>query len=139
MICAGMFQELDFCLITSSKNSLSGIRKSRPMPQDFLSVPLFSLNVTNLPIYFERTRGDFIILSHSRLLAMTDARSCLERPVSLSSWSTNIVAGRSLQRLPHFGSQRSSWKTVSFLLLQQWVINLSLRIWRLFEIGGRSP
>ena len=33
------------------------------------------------------THTDFIGLSHSCLLAMTDARSCLERPLScLSSW-----------------------------------------------------
>ena len=70
---------------------------------------------------------------------MTDARSCLERPVSLSSWSINIVAGRSLERLPRFESQRSGWETVSFFLLQQWAINFSRRIWRLVEIGGRSP
>ena len=60
-------------------------------------------------IYFGRTRTDFISLSHSRLLAMTDARSCLERPVSFSSWSINVVAGRPqtrpLERLPCFGSQ----------------------------------
>ena len=41
-----------------------------------------------LSIYlFCCTRIDFIGLSHSCLLAITDARSCLERPLShLSSW-----------------------------------------------------
>ena len=134
-----MSQELDFCLITSSKYNWSEIHISRPTHLDSYFVPLFSLNVTNLSFYFGRTRSDFISLSHFRLLAMTDARSCLERPVSLSSWSINIVAGRSLERLPRFGSQRSSWETVSFLFLQQWAINLSRRIWRLVEIGARSP
>ena len=80
----------------------------------------------------------FISLSHSLLLAMTDARSCLERPVSLSGWSINVDAGCPLERLPWFGSNRSSWETVSFLLLQQWPLNCSRRIWRLVEIGGSS-
>ena len=44
---------------------------------------------------------------------MKGARSCLERPVSLSSWSINVVAGHPVERLPCFGSQRSSWETVS--------------------------
>ena len=56
-------------------------------------------------IYFGPTRTGFISLSYSRLLALTDARSCLERPVSLSSWSINVVAWRPLERLPCFGSE----------------------------------
>lgn len=43
-----------------------------------------------LSISFGRTRTDCISLSHSRLLTMTDARSFLETPVSLSSWSIKI-------------------------------------------------
>ena len=57
---------------------------------------------------------------NSRLLAMTDARSRLERPLSLASWSINVVFGRPLERLLCFGSQSISWETVSFLLLEQW-------------------
>ena len=36
-------------------------------------------------IYFGRTHTDLISLSHSRLLTMTDGRSCLIRPVSPES------------------------------------------------------
>ena len=36
-----------------------------------------------------------ISLCYSRLLAMTDGRSCHVRPVSLPSWSINVAAGRS--------------------------------------------
>lgn len=51
-------------------------------------------------IYFGRTRTDFLSLSRSRILAITDARSYLERPVSFSSWSINVVAGRPHTRPP---------------------------------------
>ena len=74
---------------------------------------MFVTSLLNLSIYFGCTHADFISLSHSRLLAMTGVRSCLERPVPLSSWSITVVAGRPLERLPCFGSQRSSWETVS--------------------------
>ena len=74
---------------------------------------MFVTSLLNLSIYFGCTHADFISLSHSRLLAMTGARSCLERPVPLSSWLITVVAGRPLERLPCFGSQRSSWETVS--------------------------
>ena len=74
-----------------------------------------------------------ISLSYSRLLAMTDARSFLVRPVSLSNWSINVVAGRPLERLQSFLSQRRSWQIVSFLLLQKWPLNCSEHIWRLVE------
>ena len=92
----------------------------------------------HVSIYFGHTRTDFISLSHSRVLAMTDARSCLERPLSLSSWSINVVSGRPLERLLCFGSQSVSWETVSFLLLQQWPLNYRRRFWRLIETGGKS-
>ena len=75
---------------------------------DFLE-RLWDNCIKSKSIYFGRTRTDFISLSHSSLLALTDARSCLERPVSFSSWSINVVAERSqtrpLERLPCFGSQ----------------------------------
>ena len=74
---------------------------------------MFVTLLLNLSIYFGCTRTDFISVSHSCLLAMTGARSCLERQVPLSSWSINVVAGRPLERLPCFGSQRSSLETVS--------------------------
>ena len=74
---------------------------------------MFVTLLLNLSIYFGCTRTDFISLSHSRLLAMTGARSSLERPMPLSSWSVNVVAGRPLERLPCFGSQRSSLETMS--------------------------
>ena len=45
------------------------------------------------------TRTNFISRARFRLLAMTDARSCLIRPVSLLSLSMNVVAGRPLGRL----------------------------------------
>ena len=76
-----------------------------------------------LSIYFGHSRTDLRSLPHSCLLAMTGARSCLERLVSLSSRSMNIVAGCPLEYLPCFGSQ--SWETVSFLVLQQWPLNCS--------------
>ena len=41
--------------------------------------------------------------------------SCLERPVVSSSWSTDVVAGRSLEHLPGFGSQRSNWETEAII------------------------
>lgn len=74
-----------------------------------------------LSIYFGHSRTDLRSLSHSRMLAMTDARSCLERLVSLSSRSMNVVAGCPLECLPCLGSQ--SWETVSFLV--QWPLNCS--------------
>ena len=86
-----------------------------------------------------RARTNFISLSHSRLLAMTNTRSCLVRLVSLSSWSMSVVAGRPLERLPCFDSQGSSWPTVFFLFFHQWPLNYSRRIWRLVEVGGRAP
>ena len=95
-----------------------------------------------MSIYFGCTRADFTNLSHSRLLAMTDARSCLERLVSLSRLVNKhcwLLLGAPFECLPCFGSQRSSWETVSFLLLQQWPLNCSQHIWRLAEIGGRIP
>ena len=76
-----------------------------------------------LSIYFGHSRTDLRSLPHSCLLAMTGARSCLERLLSLSSQSMNIVAGCPLEYLPCFGSQ--SWETVSFLVLQQWPLNCS--------------
>ena len=74
-------------------------------------------------IYFGHSRTDLRSLPHSCLLAMTGARSCLERLLSLSSRSMNIVAGCPLEYLPCFGSQ--SWETVSFLVVQQWPLNCS--------------
>ena len=90
-------------------------------------------------IYFGRTCTDLVSLSHFPLSAMTAGCSCLERPVSSSSWSTNVVAGRPLERLPSFWSQRRSWEKISFLLLQQWPLNCSRCIWRLVEIGAEGP
>ena len=52
--------------------------------------------VTNLSLSISGAPALILCLSHSSLLAMTDARSCLERPVSFSSWSINVVAGRPL-------------------------------------------
>ena len=92
-----------------------------------------------LSVSIGRARSNFISLSHSRLLAMTNARFCLVRPVSLSNWLMSVVAGRLLKSLPCFDSQRSSWQTVLFLLLHQWPLNYSRRIWRLVEIGGKAP
>ena len=69
-----------------------------------------------MSIYFGCTRADFTNLSHSRLLAMTDARSCLERLVSLSRLVNKhcwLLLGAPFECLPCFGSQRSSWETVS--------------------------
>ena len=70
-----------------------------------------------LSIYFRCTRTDFINLSHSRLLAMIDARSCLKRLVSLSRLVNKccwLLLGAPFECLQCFGSQRSSWETVSF-------------------------
>ena len=44
-----------------------------------------------LSIYFGRTRTNLVSFSHSALSAMTAGSSCLGRPVSSSSWSTNVV------------------------------------------------
>ena len=66
------------------------------------------------PLYLFRAHPHS--LSHSLLLTITDARSCFERSLSLSSWSINVVAGRPLERLPCFGSQGIIWKTVSLSL-----------------------
>ena len=86
-----------------------------------------------------RTRTHLISLPYSRLLATTNGRSYLVRPVSLSSWLINVVAGPPLENLT-FLAQGSSWeKTVSFLLLQQRPLNYIRRIWKLVETGGRSP
>ena len=61
----------------------------------------------------------------------------------LSIWSSNVVAGRSLERLSCFGSKRSSWETVScYLLLQQWVLNCTRSIWDLLQLEAgprRTP
>ena len=97
--------------------------------------------LNNQSIYFGCTYTDLVSLSLAPLSAMTAGSSCLKRLVSSSacSWSTNVVAGRPFERLPCFGSQRSSWKTISFLLLQQWPLNCRQHIWRLVEIGGSSP
>ena len=46
--------------------------------------------------------------------------------VSRPNWSINVVARHPLGCLPCFGSQRSGWETVSFLLLQQWPLNCTL-------------
>ena len=46
--------------------------------------------------------------------------------VSHPNWSINVVARHPLGCLPCFGSQRSGWETVSFLLLQQWPLNCTL-------------
>ena len=74
-------------------------------------------------IYFGHSHTDLRSVPHSCLLAMTGARSCPERLVSLPSRSMNIVAGCPLEYLPCFDSQ--SWETVSFLVLQQWPLNCS--------------
>ena len=79
-----------------------------------------------------------ISLSHSRLLATTDGRSYLIRPLSLCSWSMNVVAWlmtllsvcRVLVPKELLGKQYHSC-----LSNAQW----PLRIWRRLEIGGRSP
>ena len=87
-----------------------------------------------------RTRTHLISLPYSRLLATTNGRSYLVRPVSLSSWLINVVAGPPLENLSFLVSQGSSWeKTVSFLLLQQRPLNFIRRIWKLVETEGRSP
>ena len=87
-----------------------------------------------------RTRTHLISLPYSRLLATTNGRSYLVRPVSLSSWLINVVAGPPLENLSFLVGQRSSWeKTVSFLLLQQRPLNFIRRIWKLVETEGRSP
>ena len=57
--------------------------------------------VTNLSLSISGAPALILCLSHSSLLAMTDGRSCPERPVSFSSWSINVVAGRPLERLPY--------------------------------------
>lgn len=49
----------------------------------------------------------------------------------------NVVAGRPNERLPCFGSQRSSWGTVSFFLLQQWPPKCSRRI-QTMALGVRA-
>ena len=46
--------------------------------------------------------------------------------MSRPNWSINVVARHPLGCLPCFGSQRSGWETVSFLLLQQWPLNCTL-------------
>ena len=56
----------------------------------------------DLSIHFGHTRTDFISLSNSRLLAMTDARPCLERSVSLSSLSTML-----------FNDFRPGWSSIT--------------------------
>ena len=78
-------------------------------------------------------------LSHSPLSAMTAGSSCLKRPISSSSWSTNVVSGRPLERLPYFGNQRSSWETISFLLLQKWPLNCSWHSWKPVENWSQVP
>ena len=81
-----------------------------------------------------------ISLPYSRLLPTINGRSYLVRPVSLSSWLINVVAGPPLENLPFVVAQGSSReKTVSFLLLQQRPLNCIRRIWKLVETGGRSP
>ena len=86
-----------------------------------------------------RTRTHLISLPYSRLLATTSGRSYLVRPVSLSSWLLNVVAGLPLENLSFLVVQGSSWaKTVSFLLLQQRPLNCIPCIWKLVETGGRS-
>ena len=55
-------------------------------------------------IFFGSIRVDVTSLSHCD---SRDGRSCLVRLVSLSSWSLNVAARRSLERLPCFGSQSS--------------------------------
>lgn len=57
--------------------------------------------------------------------------------ITLSSWSMNVVAGRPNEHLPCFGSQRSSWGTVSFFLLQQWPPKCSRRI-QTMALGVRA-
>ena len=90
--------------------------------------------------FTKRTRTHLISLPYSRLLATTNGRSYLVRPVSLSSWLINVVAGPPLVNLSFLVGQRSSWeKTVSFLLLQQRPLNFIRRIWKLVETEGRSP
>ena len=80
-------------------------------------------------------------LSHSRLLATTDGRSYLIRPLSLCSWSMNVGAWlmtalsvcRVLVPKELVGKQyHSCFSNV------QWPLNYSLRIWRRLEIRGRS-
>ena len=83
-----------------------------------------------------------ISLSHSRLLTTTDGRSYLIRPLSLCSWSVNVVPWlmtllsvcRVLVPKELVGKQYHS-----YLSNVQWPLNYSLRIWRRLEIGGRSP
>ena len=129
-LCLRIYKTSDFSCVFFSLATVNPL--SLNFHQQILQSDLY------LSIYFGRTRTDFISLSHSGLLAMTDARSCLERPLSLSSWSINVVFGRPLERLLCFGSQSVSWETVSFLLLQQWPLNCSRRIWRLVETVGKS-
>ena len=52
-----------------------------------------------------RTRTHLISLPYSRLLATTNGRSYLVRPVSLSSWLINVVAGPPLENLSFLVAQ----------------------------------
>ena len=90
-----------------------------------------------------RTRTDLISLSHSRLLATTDGRSYLIRPLSLCSWSMNVGAWlmtalsvcRVLVPKEFVGKQYHSC-----FFNVQWPLNYSLRIWRRLklEAGPRT-
>ena len=93
-------------------------------------------------IYSWRTRTDLISLSPSRLLATTDGRSYLIRPLSLCSWSVNVVAWLMtlLSVCRVLVPKELVGKQYHFCLSNvQWPLNYSLRIWRRLEIGGRSP
>ena len=52
-----------------------------------------------------RTRTHLISLPYSLLLATTNGRSYLVRPVSLSSWLINVVAGPPLENLSFLVAQ----------------------------------
>ena len=90
-------------------------------------------------LYFERTRTPFTSFLHSSLSAMIFFRSSILKPMSFLSWSTYVVAGLPLFRLPCFGSHRITLLLNSSFLLQLCPMKRSLLTHSDFVTFSSSP
>ena len=96
------------------------------------------LNGVNFHNFLNWSVGHYLWMGSSEMIAGTlITLTCRASLVSLSNESMKVIAGHPVDRLPCVWSQRSSCETISFLLFQQHPLNFNLRVWRVFEIGGR--
>ena len=103
------------------------------------SFATFSVLITCLLAYFERTRTPLTSFIHSFRFSIMFFSSAMLKPVSFCSWSTYVNAGLPLFLAPCFGSQSSRSLITSSFFLQQCPINRSLLLISVSVILGRLP